>query len=152
MNPKNPIMEIIGNNYPLFYAFITTKYKNYTLKYPQQVFLEQLLSITYQYDIELSTVELTKGFTVDKMGKKRVSVSNGKQNKTGNNVESYTGYDVSGDYQNMKINDDTTTENETTDIENNYYDFLIATNNQKFKANWNAIQNEIEQLFILYFY
>lgn len=141
---------MIQVKYKNFYLHLYNKFGNYELKYTMSVFLEKLFSIVNSYSLELSSLELDTTLNDDNIGIKSKTDLIGKNQAASDNINSYAGFNVDGEYNKIKSRADNTTTNSTNSYILDYYSYLLRANSATYSANWRNIESSITNLLVMY--
>lgn len=144
-------MTEIANRYPNFINFIIKRYGNYTSRYSQEVFQNLWISLILNNQAELAFAETLTGETStrlapDKFGDVVVSKNTNLYKRDSENVNSYKGYDVEGDFSKYKTSGENTNTAETTSSAVNYFSYLSGINNSRFRDTWKHIVRQVLDL------
>lgn len=149
-NRENLLWKEITSKWENFSKYITYKFGNYELKYTPPVFIDKLYAITSAFSLELNAMEVPQDLSLDNIGTTIKGTSKSTNTYTGQDAQSYAGYNVEGDFQKNK--NENTTDNEMSNDKYivNYYSYLSKVNNNIFRQQWRNIEREITSLFIMY--
>lgn len=143
----------VNNRYPNFANYVIKRYGNYESRYDADVFRNLWISLILNNQAELSfaetlTAETNMKLSPDKLGDVVKTVSTNTHARSGENLNSYKGYDVEGDYSKFKSSGNTTNDNNTTSTAINYFSYLSAINHSSFRDTWKHITRQILSLCI----
>lgn len=143
----------IATRYPNFHNYVLKRFGSYTSRYEKEVFQNLWVSLILNNQAELAFAETLTGETntklsQDKLGDVVTSKNTNQYNRNTENVNSYKGYDVEGDFSKYKSTGENTNTNTTTSNAINYFSYLSGINNSRFRDTWKHIVNQILNLCI----
>lgn len=143
----------IKNRYPNFMNYVLKRFGSYNSRYDKNVFQNLWISLILNNQTELAFAETLNEQTntklsPDKLGDVMEAVNANTSNRDNQNINSYKGYDVEGDYSKNKYIGSATLNSTTTSKSINYFTYLSAINNSRFRDTWKHIVRQIMNLCI----
>lgn len=143
------------NDFPQLKKFLENRYFNYELKYSDQSFGRQLLSLIVEYSPTLIAIEkafvlrANADYSLENLGDKTKVSGTDNTTITGVDSKNYLGYEVSGEFEK---NNENRTDNKVIDQTTTTYNFLDVLNSLESKSHilaWNSFEYHFRKLFIL---
>lgn len=143
----------IKNRYPNFMNFVLKRFGSYNSRYEKNVFQNLWVSLIINNQAELAFAETLNEQTNTKLSPEKLGdIMESKNENTGNreneNVSSYKGYDVEGDFSKNRNTGNTTFRTTTKSQAVNYFNYLSAINNSRFRNTWKHIVRQVMNLCI----
>lgn len=145
----------IFNDFPQLKKFLQNRYFNYELKYTDQSFGRQLLSLIVEYSPTLIAIEkafllrANAEYTLENLGDKTKVSGTDNTTITGTDSKNYQGYEVLGEFEKSNEN---RTDNKVIDQTTTSYNFLDVLQSLESNSHvlaWNNFEYHFRKLFIL---
>lgn len=143
----------IKNRYPNFMNYVVKRFGSYNSRYEKNVFQNLWVSLILNNQAELAFAETLNEQTntklsPDKLGDVVEARNENTSNRDNQNIASYKGYDVEGDYSKNKHSGTATLNSNTKTQSINYFEYLSNINNSRFRNTWKHIVRQIMNLCV----
>lgn len=149
---NNLIYQNTKNMYPVYFNYVETRYKNFELKYPNDVFDSLFTSFILENKKELQKIQNIDANNIDinNLGEKTIENQTTSVVFEGINDVNYVGFDSTGTFN----KNDTNTKSNQTNNKNitkvNLLNELIKLNNFELTNIFNKLNANFEQLLIIF--